>query len=121
MKAEKINIGIAGFGNIGSYFYKILNENKKSIKIKTGKTLVVKYISAKNFNKKRKIKIPKSKRINNPINLTLKKSKTKKKSIDLNKSTKKLSKSSNEFSELVERINRENTIKPFPDINDIPN
>ena len=28
---EKINIAIVGFGNIGSYFYKILEKNKISI------------------------------------------------------------------------------------------
>ena len=57
MKIKKINIAIAGFGNIGSYFYKILEKNKKNISIKTGKSPCVKYISARNFNKKRKIKI----------------------------------------------------------------
>ena len=56
MIPKKINIAIAGFGNIGSYFYKILEKNKKTITVKTGKTPVVKYISAKNLNKKRNIK-----------------------------------------------------------------
>ena len=28
MKHKKINIGIIGFGNIGSYFYRILEKNK---------------------------------------------------------------------------------------------
>ena len=51
---KKINIAIIGFGNIGSYFYKILEKNKKTITVKTGKTPVVKYISAKNLNKKLK-------------------------------------------------------------------
>ena len=69
MKIKKINIGIAGFGNIGSYFYKTLEQNKKSITIKTGRIPFVKYISAKNINKKRKIKIPKSKWIKNYIKL----------------------------------------------------
>ena len=58
---EKVNIAIVGFGNIGSYFYKILEKNKINISIKTGKIPVVKYISAKNINKKRLIKIPNSK------------------------------------------------------------
>ena len=69
MGFEKINIALVGFGNIGSYFYKILNKNKKNISIKTGKTPIIKYISAKNINKKRNIKIPKSKWVKNPINL----------------------------------------------------
>ena len=37
MHHKNINIGLAGFGNIGSYFYKILQKNKKDIYIKTGK------------------------------------------------------------------------------------
>jgi len=72
MKIEKINIAIAGFGNIGSFFYKILEKNKKDIYIKTGKIPFVKYISARNFNKKRNIKIPKSKWVKNYKNLVLK-------------------------------------------------
>ena len=73
MKNKKINIAIVGFGNIGSYFYKTLEKNKKKIAIKTGKIPVIKYISAKSLKKKRKIKIPKSKWVKNPISLTIKK------------------------------------------------
>ena len=68
---ETINIAIVGFGNIGSYFYKVLEKNKMNISIKTGKKPTVKYICAKNINKKRLIKIPKSKWIKNPLNLPL--------------------------------------------------
>ena len=68
---ETINIAIVGFGNIGSYFYKVLEKNKINISIKTGKKPTVKYICAKNINKKRLIKIPKSKWISNPLNLSL--------------------------------------------------
>ena len=68
---KKINIAIAVFGNIGSYFYKFLEKNKINISIKTGKIPLIKYICAKNINKKRLIKIPKSKWINNPLNLSL--------------------------------------------------
>ena len=64
---KKVNIAIVGFGNIGSYFYKILEKNKKTICFKTGKMPDVKYISAKNKTKKRKIKIPESKWIKNPM------------------------------------------------------
>ena len=71
MKPEKINIAIAGFGNIGSYFYKILEKNKINIFRKTGKMPFVKYISARNINKKRLIKIPKSKWVKNPLNIPL--------------------------------------------------
>ena len=73
MTPKKINIAIIGFGNIGSYFYKILEKNKKAITIKTGKVPFVKYISAKSINKKRSIKIPKSKWFKNPMHLTSKK------------------------------------------------
>ena len=55
MIPKKINIAIVGFGNIGSYFYKTLEKNKKSIITKTGKVPFVKYISAKNINKKRSV------------------------------------------------------------------
>ena len=55
MKAEKINIAIAGFGNIGSYFYKLLEKNKINISTKTGKIPFVKYISAKNIKKRRQV------------------------------------------------------------------
>ena len=71
MELNKINIAIVGFGNIGSYFYKALEKNKKIIFTKTGKVPFVKYISAKNINKKRLIKIPKAKWIKNPLNITL--------------------------------------------------
>ena len=62
---KEVNIAIVGFGNIGSYFYKVLKKNKKKISIKTGKIPLIKYISAKNINKKRLVKIPKSKWIRN--------------------------------------------------------
>ena len=73
MKLKKINIAIVGFGNIGSYFYKILEKNLKTITRKTGKVPNVVYISAKNLSKKRKIKIPKSKWFKNSLLLTSKK------------------------------------------------
>ena len=73
MSLKKINIAIVGFGNIGSYFYRILEKNKKAITLKTGKLPFVKYISAKSINKKRNIKIPKSKWFKNAIHITSKK------------------------------------------------
>ena len=69
---EKFNIALVGFGNIGSYFYKTLEKNKKNIFIKTGKIPFIKYISARNFNKKRNVKIPKSKWVKNYKNLARK-------------------------------------------------
>ena len=73
MNFEKINIAIVGFGNIGSYFYKILEKSKKEICLKTGKVPVVKYISVKNYTKKRKFKFPKSKFFKKAIDLTIRK------------------------------------------------
>ncbi len=69
--AEMINIAVVGFGNIGSYFYKTLEKNKNNISVKTGKIPNIKYICAKNINKKRSIKIPKSKWFKNPLKLPL--------------------------------------------------
>ena len=69
MKSNRVIIGLIGFGNIGSYFYNNLEKNKKKIFNKTGKNPFIKYISAKNINKKRKVKIPRKKWIKNPINL----------------------------------------------------
>jgi len=73
MKNKKINIAIVGFGNIGSYFYKTLQNNIKTIAIKTGKTPYVKYISARNLRKKRIIKIPLLKQFKDPLKLCLEK------------------------------------------------
>ena len=73
MNNKKKYIAIVGLGNIGSYLYKIIKKNENAIKFKTGVTPVIKYVSAKNIHKKRKIKIPKSKWIKNPLNLILKK------------------------------------------------
>ena len=73
MPYKKINIAIVGFGNIGSYFYKNLQKNKKKIFTKTGKMPIVKYICTKSADKKRKIKLPKSKWVKNALDLTRKK------------------------------------------------
>ena len=70
MSKESINIALAGFGNIGTYFYKILKQNKNILFNKTGKVPYIKYISAKSFKKKRRIKIPKDKWIKNSLSLS---------------------------------------------------
>ena len=66
---NNIYIGILGFGNIGSYFYKTVKKNINKIYLKTGKKPIIKYISVKTFSKKRKIKIPNSQLTKNPMNL----------------------------------------------------
>jgi len=50
---KKINIAVVGLGNIGSYFVKTVLKNRNNIAKKTGKIPVIKYISAKNYLKKR--------------------------------------------------------------------
>ncbi len=48
-----VNIGLVGLGNIGSYFYKYFNNIRNEVFYKTGKRVVIKYVSAKNKRKKR--------------------------------------------------------------------
>ncbi|MDC0433652.1 homoserine dehydrogenase [Pelagibacteraceae bacterium] len=67
---KKLNIAIIGLGNIGSYLFKYLNDNKKILTEKNNCTPVVKYISAKNKNKKRNIKIKKNQWLNNYLDST---------------------------------------------------
>ena len=45
---RKLNIAIIGLGNIGSYLYKYLNDNKKILTEKNNCLPVVKFVSAKN-------------------------------------------------------------------------
>ncbi len=59
-KRKKLNIAIVGLGNIGSYFYQYLITNKNKLQRKTGCLPEIRYLSARNFNKKRKFKIKKS-------------------------------------------------------------
>tara|TARA_A100001015_G_scaffold179870_1_gene200045 strand:- start:906 stop:2192 length:1287 start_codon:yes stop_codon:yes gene_type:complete len=67
---KKMNIAIVGLGNIGSYLYRYLNENKKILTEKNNCIPVVKYISAKNKKKKRSFKIKKSQFLNNYLDAT---------------------------------------------------
>ena len=67
---KKLNIAIIGLGNIGSYLYKYLNDNKKILTEKNNCLPIIKYVSAKSKNKKRRFKIKKSQWINNYLNAT---------------------------------------------------
>ena len=49
---RKLNIAIIGLGNIGSYLYKYLNDNRKILTEKNNCLPVIKYVSAKNKKKK---------------------------------------------------------------------
>ena len=62
---RKMNIAIIGLGNIGSYLYRYLNDNKKILTEKNNCLPVIKYISAKNKNLKRNIKFKKEQWLNN--------------------------------------------------------
>ena len=45
---KRLNIAIIGLGNIGSYLFKFLSENKRILTEKNNCLPVVKYVSAKN-------------------------------------------------------------------------
>ena len=57
---EFVNVALVGLGQIGNYFYNEINIKKKEIEVKTGKSIRIVAISAKNKNKKRKFKIIKN-------------------------------------------------------------
>ena len=65
-----MNIAIIGLGNIGCYLFKYLNDNKKILTEKNNCLPVVKYVSAKNKNKKRSIKVRKNQWVKNYIDAT---------------------------------------------------
>ena len=67
---RKLNIAIVGLGNIGSYLYKYLKENKRILTEKNNCIPIVKYISAKNFKKKRKIKFNQKQWLKNYLDTT---------------------------------------------------
>ena len=67
---KKLNIAIIGLGNIGSYLYKYLQINKKKLSKKNNCIPNVIYVSAKNKNKKRKIKINKKKWLRSYLSAT---------------------------------------------------
>jgi homoserine dehydrogenase len=67
---KKMNIVIVGLGNIGSYFYNYLKKNKSNLFNKTNTIPNILYVSARNFGKKRKFKIPKKLWLKNCISAT---------------------------------------------------
>ena len=67
--SKKINIAIIGLGQIGIYLYNELNLKKKEILTKTGKSINIVAVSAKNPNKKRKFQINKKIFYKNPLNV----------------------------------------------------
>ena len=73
MKKDKLNIAIIGLGNIGSYLFKYLNDNKKILTEKNNCLPIIKYVGVKNLKKKRNIKINKSQLLKNYLDATKKK------------------------------------------------
>jgi|TARA_B100002052_G_scaffold169854_1_gene154597 homoserine dehydrogenase len=69
-KKKIFNIAIVGLGNIGTYLYNFLKKNKNLINNKNNNTFKIKYISAKNKRKKRKISFRKNLWIDNYMSLT---------------------------------------------------
>ena len=67
---KKLNIAIIGLGNIGSYLFKYLNENKRILTEKNNCIPVISYVSAKNKKRKRNIKIKKNQWLNNYLDAT---------------------------------------------------
>ena len=65
-----MNIAIIGLGNIGTYLYKYLLSNKKILSKKNNCLPEISFVSARNKNKKRKIKINKRKWLNNYLDAT---------------------------------------------------
>ena len=66
---KKINIALVGLGQIGNYLMNELNKKKNDIELKTGKTINIVAISARNINKKRKFRINKKIFYKNPLNI----------------------------------------------------
>ena len=67
---KQINIAIIGLGNIGCYLFKYLNDNRKILTEKNNCLPNVKYVSAKNKNKKRNIRIKKKQWLGNYLDAT---------------------------------------------------
>ena len=67
---RKLNIAIIGLGNIGSYLFNYLSINKKILTEKNNCLPFVKYISARNKKKKRKLKKNRSIWLDNYLDAT---------------------------------------------------
>jgi homoserine dehydrogenase len=67
---KKLNIAIVGLGNIGTHLFKYLNDNMTILSKKNNCTPVITFVSAKNKNKKRSIKVKKKQWLNNYLDAT---------------------------------------------------
>jgi homoserine dehydrogenase len=68
--SKKMNIAIIGLGNIGSYLYKYLQTHKQTLSKKNSCIPNISYVSARNRNKKRNIKINKNQWLQNYLDAT---------------------------------------------------
>ena len=66
---KNINIAVVGLGQIGIYLLNELNTKKKDIELKTGKSINVVAVSARNKNKKRQFKFNKNIFFKNPLEI----------------------------------------------------
>jgi homoserine dehydrogenase len=55
---KNIKIALLGLGNVGGGVYRILNEDRESIRHKEGITCEVKYVLVRDIHKKRDVGIP---------------------------------------------------------------
>ena len=69
----------------------------------------------------REIELEEKRRIKEGKKIVKKRNKIPKKSVALDANVEKVKIDLNKFSELVEKITEQNSLRPFPDINDIPN
>ena len=68
-----INIAVVGLGQVGNYLLNELNSKKKDIQLKTGKKINIVAVSAKDINKKRRLKVKKKIFFKNPLDILKKK------------------------------------------------
>ncbi len=66
---KKINICIAGLGNVGSALVSSIADSKENIKLKSNIEINILAVSAKNKNKKRNCDISSFKWFDNPLDL----------------------------------------------------
>ena len=67
---KKLNIAIIGLGNIGSYLFKYLNDNKRILTEKNNCIPFISYVSARNKRRKRNIHIKKKQWLDNYLDAT---------------------------------------------------
>tara|TARA_B100001059_G_scaffold110095_2_gene110188 strand:+ start:3 stop:1292 length:1290 start_codon:yes stop_codon:yes gene_type:complete len=68
---NNFSIGIVGLGTVGTATIQLLEKKIESINFKSGKNIIIKAISSKNFSKKRNIDLTKYEWENNPEKLAI--------------------------------------------------